>query len=156
MSREIRVQRDYPYPPERVWRALTDSKAMAEWLMPNNFLPKVGHKFRFDAPGPQRGWRGFVECEVLEIDEPRKLSYSWVGDEKHPVTIVTWTLEPIPGGTRVGLRHGKFYGFNGFLAKFFMGSGWKSMMRTKLADVIARLDEGTGREAATPAQKRSN
>src|SRR5262249_16317821 len=153
---EIRVERDYPYPPERVWRALTDSKAMAEWLMPNNFLPKVGHKFRFDAPRPQRGWRGYVECEVLEIDEPRKLSYSWGGDSKHPVPMVAWTLEPIASGTRVSLHHGKFYGFNGFLAKFFMGSGWKSMMRTKLADVIARLDQETRPGAATATDKRSN
>jgi uncharacterized protein YndB with AHSA1/START domain len=159
MSREIRTERDYPYPPERVWRALTDSKAMAEWLMPNDFVPKVGHKFRFDAR-PQRGWRGYVDCEVLEVEEPRKLSYTWVGDENHPPTTVIWTLEPIPGGTRLRLCHGKFYGFGGFLSKFFMGSGWKSKLRTKLADLIARLDEGTRPAAnsrtAAPVEDRSN
>jgi uncharacterized protein YndB with AHSA1/START domain len=28
----------YAHPPGRVWRALTDSAALADWLMPNDFL----------------------------------------------------------------------------------------------------------------------
>jgi uncharacterized protein YndB with AHSA1/START domain len=75
MSRAILMERDYPHPPEKVWRALTDSAALARWLMPNNFEPKVGHKFQFKV-GPQPGWRGFVDCEVLEVEEPRRLSYT--------------------------------------------------------------------------------
>src|SRR5262249_17808941 len=37
----------YPQPPERVWRALTTPEELAQWLMPNDFAPKVGHKFQF-------------------------------------------------------------------------------------------------------------
>ncbi len=75
MKRDIKLEAVYPYPPERVWRALTDSQAMADWLMDNDFKPEVGHKFRFTAPD-SRGWRGYVDCEVLEVDPPRKLSYT--------------------------------------------------------------------------------
>jgi uncharacterized protein YndB with AHSA1/START domain len=138
MSREIRVVKEYPYPPERIWRALTDSKELAQWLMPNDFQPKVGHKFRFDAR-PQRGWRGYVDCEVLELDEFRRLSYSWEGDANHPVTVVTWTLERIPNGTRLSLRHGDFRGLSGFFDKFFMGSGWNKKLSKILPALLERL-----------------
>jgi uncharacterized protein YndB with AHSA1/START domain len=91
------LERVYPYPPERVWRALTDRQALAEWLMPNDFQPTVGHKFQFNV-GPQWGWRGYVDCVVLEVDVPRRLSYSWEGDPKHPTTALRgysrrWTRE---------------------------------------------------------------
>ncbi len=35
----------YPEPPEWVWRALIDPQELAAWLMPNDFLPVVGHRF---------------------------------------------------------------------------------------------------------------
>lgn len=146
MSRAIALEQDYPYPPARVWRALTDSKALAGWLMPNDFVPRVGHKFRFDV-GPQRGWRGFVDCEVLEADEPRRLSYTWQGDAKQPPTVVTWTLEPIPGGTRLRLRHSGFRGLSGLVDWFILGRGWKGMLRKRLAAVLAGLGETAGSPA---------
>jgi uncharacterized protein YndB with AHSA1/START domain len=47
MKRDIKLEAFYPYPPERVWRAVADGKAMAKWLMPNDFEPTIGHKFQF-------------------------------------------------------------------------------------------------------------
>jgi len=47
MKRDIHIEETYPYPPERIWRALTNSDAMADWLMPNTFEPKVGCRFQF-------------------------------------------------------------------------------------------------------------
>jgi uncharacterized protein YndB with AHSA1/START domain len=39
----------FPYPPERVWRALTDHAELSAWLMPNDFTPEEGARFRLDA-----------------------------------------------------------------------------------------------------------
>ena len=64
---EIILDAIFPHPPERVWRALTDRDELALWLMPNDFLPVIGHKFEFRVK-PQWGWRGIVDCEVLEVD----------------------------------------------------------------------------------------
>ena len=64
MNTDIELEMVYPYPQERVWRAITDAKAMAEWLMENDFLPKVGHRFVFRAK-PQPGRRGYVECHMM-------------------------------------------------------------------------------------------
>src|ERR1700722_8742781 len=89
---DIRVVRDYPHPPAKVWRALTDPALIALWGMrPEGFSPVAGTRFKFIAK-PQPGWRGFVECEVLEAREPSVIRYSWVGDDKGDATRVTYRL----------------------------------------------------------------
>ncbi len=62
---------------EQVWNALTDSDTLAKWIWKNDFKPVVGHKFQFRAE-PNEWWDGIVDGEVLEVDEPNKLSYTWV------------------------------------------------------------------------------
>jgi uncharacterized protein YndB with AHSA1/START domain len=140
VKREVILERVYPYPPERLWRALTDPKALSDWLMPNDFEPTVGRKFQFNV-GPQWGWRGYVDCVVLEVDAPRRLSYSWEGDPKHPPTVVTWILTPVKEGTLLRLEHTGFRGLRGLFLKFILGSGWKDMLRKSLPAVLARLTE---------------
>jgi hypothetical protein len=61
---------------ERVWLALTDSKTLAKWVMDNDFKPVVGHKFQFRTE-PNKWWNGIVDSEVLLVDEPNRLSYTW-------------------------------------------------------------------------------
>ncbi len=58
-THSVIVERDLPHPPEKVWRALTQSALIEDWLMPNDFEPRVGHKFNFRAtPMPQLERRG--------------------------------------------------------------------------------------------------
>jgi uncharacterized protein YndB with AHSA1/START domain len=94
----------YPHSPERVWQALTDPAALGRWLLPTNFRPRIGFRFRF-----QGGRTDAVKGEVLEADPPKRLRYTWldVGDDgtAGSPSVVTWTLEPTPGGTRVKLEH---------------------------------------------------
>ena len=73
----IVIERRLPHGPDRVWRMLTDSASIAKWLMPNDFAPVLGHRFTLHAPCAT-GWDGIIRCEVLEIDPPRRLRYSWV------------------------------------------------------------------------------
>ena len=65
------VERDIAYPPEKIWRALTQPHLIAEWLMKNDFAPKVDHRFKFSGD-----W-GSVDCQVLTVEPNRSLSYSW-------------------------------------------------------------------------------
>ncbi|MBE0690020.1 MAG: SRPBCC domain-containing protein, partial [Anaerolineae bacterium] len=54
MKRDLKFERFYPHPPERVWKALTDPAALASWYMANDFKLEVGHKFTFHTdPGPR-------------------------------------------------------------------------------------------------------
>jgi uncharacterized protein YndB with AHSA1/START domain len=96
----IVVESEIEFPPQEVWRALTEPELLERWLMPNDIRAEVGHRFQFHTnPGP--GWSGVIDCEVLEVVPHRRLVYSWSGGSKavdgygHRIeTIVAWRLEP--------------------------------------------------------------
>ena len=100
MTKSLRREVVLPHSCEDVWLALTTPEAIAEWLMPNNFKPEVGYKFRLQVDG---NWMfsGINECTVLEVDPPRKLVFDWVivpKDDSKPIhtpMVLTWLLEPI-------------------------------------------------------------
>jgi uncharacterized protein YndB with AHSA1/START domain len=134
MPGAIRIETVYPHPAGRVWSALTDSAAMAEWLMPNDFEARLGHRFQFRTK-PAPGFDGVVHCEVTELDPPRRLAYSWKGGGID--TVVTWTLEPVGGGTRVAFEQAGFRGVRGtLLRKLVLGPGWQKMLHEKLPRVL--------------------
>jgi uncharacterized protein YndB with AHSA1/START domain len=107
----IVVERDMPHSAEKVWRALTQSHLIAEWLMQNDFEPSLGHRFNFRAQ-PVMGWNGVTDSEVLEIEPCRRLVYSWNASGEQAAdglkSTVTWTLTPIDGGVRVRMEHSGF------------------------------------------------
>jgi len=94
---------------EQVWRALTDSAALAEWMFPNDFAPRVGHHFTFQVPpNPKAGFDGLVvRCEVLECEPPSRLAFSWSAAGLEG-TRVSFRLEPDGEGTRVLIEHSGF------------------------------------------------
>jgi uncharacterized protein YndB with AHSA1/START domain len=151
MRTEIHLTRSYPHPRSRVWRAITEPALLAKWLMqPDGFAPTVGTRFKLIAK-PQPGWRGWVDCEVLEVVVERKLVLSWVGDESaanRPMT-VTFSLEDDEhGGTSFTLDHIGFEGVGGWLlARLMMGPGWKKMMSVRLSAVLSTSDDPVGSRA---------
>jgi uncharacterized protein YndB with AHSA1/START domain len=106
MSKLVRLDVVLPQPPERVWRAITDARALAKWLMPNDFRPRLGHRFRF-RPKRDRAAedRSVIQCEVVELDAPHRLAYTWRESSAEAPDLVTWVLEPVEAGTRVRLEH---------------------------------------------------
>ena len=49
MSQEMELETFYPHPPERVWQALTDRRALSSWMMDNDFEACLGHQFQFQS-----------------------------------------------------------------------------------------------------------
>jgi uncharacterized protein YndB with AHSA1/START domain len=90
LRRDLQFELTYPHPPEKVWSALTDPQAIAQWLMKSDFEARVGHKFQFKVEPPPRGWSGVVDCEVLEVERPRRLVYTWCSGKLN--TTVCWNL----------------------------------------------------------------
>lgn len=130
----------YPHPIQRVWRALTNPGALGTWLMANDFEPRVGHRFTFRT-APEQEWNGTVECEVARVEEPTLLSYTWQGGAL-PETLVTYTLTPVPGGTRLRLVHCGFAagGPAALRVRDLLGQGWNSkVLRTKLPALLDQL-----------------
>ena len=150
MKRALRFEVVYKHPIEKVWQALTDSKAIALWLMENDFEPRLGHKFMFHSK-PQPGWDGKSYCEVIELDPPRRLAYTWRGG---PIdTLLRITLEPVADGTRIVLEHSGFRGLKAVMVSFIMGAGWKGIVNKHIPAVLARMDAaGTLTDGVAPAK----
>jgi uncharacterized protein YndB with AHSA1/START domain len=150
---EFRIVRDYPHPLSTVWRVMTDPALVPRWTTtgqggrPEGFAPVVGTQFRFIAK-PTPGWRGVVDCEVLDVDEPRLLRYSWVGDENGAATFVAYRLEPHAGGTRFMWEHTGFTGVGGFMMSRLLRSVRTKMLTVAVPAVLAQVDDdGTLRPA---------
>jgi uncharacterized protein YndB with AHSA1/START domain len=133
--RSVVMERDLPHPPEKVWRALTTPALLEDWLMKNDFEPKVGHRFAFRMD-PVPNWDGVVLAEVLEIEKPKRLSYTW--GAFNLASVVTWTLTPTPTGTHVRMEHA---GFPPNLENAYRGAtaGWTKFLGN-LETLLARPD----------------
>lgn len=120
---EIRLERVYKQPPDKVWRALTTPELLARWWAAGDIRPEVGHRFELDM-GP---W-GKQPCEVLAVEPERRISYRFA--ETSINTIITWELAPEGTGTRLTLIH---QGFDldsplGRRAYNGMKSGWPEVL----------------------------
>ena len=107
--RSLVVERVFAHPPEKLWRALTESPLLAQWMMNNDFEPVVGRKFQFRAD-PAPNWNGVVDCVVLIVDPLRRLSYNWgVGGSGSGLQwVVLWTLTPAKDGTHLRMEQSGF------------------------------------------------
>jgi uncharacterized protein YndB with AHSA1/START domain len=119
------IERDIPFPPEKIWRALTQPQLIEAWLMKNDFQPVVGHKFNF-----REDW-GTLDCEVRTVEPNKRLAYSWDFNNPDPnfsmKSVVTFTLTPTSSGThlrveQVGFRPEQQQAYNG--AKW----GWQKFL----------------------------
>jgi uncharacterized protein YndB with AHSA1/START domain len=144
-TRDIVVEDVLPYPPERVWKALTTAELIGKWLMPNDFEPVVGKRFTFKTR-PIGEWDGVVQCEVLEVVANHRLVYSWKGgaDANNSSTnygsrldsVVSWTLQAEGQGTRLRMVHAGFRSPGNDFAYDAMSPGWGRIMG-RLGEVAA-------------------
>ena len=124
------VERELPFPPEKVWRALTQPQLIEEWLMKNDFKPVVDHRFNLRAD-----W-GAVDCRVVAVEPHKTLSYTWAAYGLE--SVVTWTLTPAGTGTHLRMEQS---GFRPEQKQAFGGakSGWQQFF-AKLGQVLSRTD----------------
>ena len=118
--------------------------------MPNDFVPEVGSSFTFRTePGP--GFDGIVRCEVLALDPPRAMTWSWRGGPLD--TRVTFTLEPVDQGgreaTRLVVHHDGFAGLKARIVQAILGIGNRTLYGRKLPAVLDEL-AGAGRPSGAP------
>ncbi len=94
------IERETPYPPEKIWRALTQPHLIEEWLMKNDFEAVVDRRFNFRAD-----W-GAVDCKVLAVEPNKTLSYTWSAYGLE--SVVTWTLTATSTGTHLRMEQSGF------------------------------------------------
>ena len=136
-TRSVVVEREVPFAPEKIWRALTQPHLIEEWLMKNDFNPVVGHRFNL------RGdWGGVLDCEVLAVEPNRTLSYTWNfahDDAAYNLnSVVVFTLTPTRTGTLLRMEQS---GFRPDQKQAFGGArhGWQQFF-ANLEQVLARID----------------
>jgi uncharacterized protein YndB with AHSA1/START domain len=129
-TRSVVIEREMPFPPDKIWRALTQPHLIAEWLMKNDFKPVVDHRFKLSAD-----WGG-VDCQVLELEPNRTLSYTWAGLGLE--SVVTWTLTPAGTGTHLRMEQ---VGFRPDQKQAYHGArhGWPQFF-DKLEQVLAKVE----------------
>ncbi|HVQ95663.1 MAG TPA: SRPBCC domain-containing protein [Mycobacteriales bacterium] len=136
---DITVDHFFAHSPAKVWAALTDPDLLADWLMPNDFKPVVGHRFTFRTrPQPAHGFDGVVHCQVLDLEPPRRLRISWRGGTLD--TTVTWTLAAEGRGTRLLIEHAGFDPDDPTQqhTASILGQGWRSHVLRSLHAVLDR------------------
>lgn len=129
-TRSVIVERDIPYPPEKIWRALTQPHLIEEWLTKNDFTPVVDHRFSLRAD-----W-GAVDCQVLVVKPNKTLSYTWAAYGLE--SVVTWTLTPTRTGAQLRMEQS---GFRQDQQQAYQGAtfGWQKFF-ANLEQVLARTD----------------
>jgi len=143
---DIAVDEVFRHEPATIWKTLTDGPVMGRWLMaPTGFEPIEGTSFTFQTT-PAGEWDGVIHCQVLEVVENQRLAFAWRGGHEgnkgygSPLdTIVTWTLSPAEGGTRVRMVHSGFELPKNETAFAKMSQGWKSVV-PNMAQVAGELD----------------
>ncbi|MQA66662.1 MAG: polyketide cyclase [Alphaproteobacteria bacterium] len=129
-TRSVVVEREVPFPPEKIWRALTQPHLIEEWLMKNDFKPDEGHHFNLSAD-----W-GVVDCQVQTAEPNKTLSYTW--DTKDLRSVVTWTLTSTNTGTLLRMEQ---TGFRPDQRQYYQGAkaGWPRFFAA-LEQVLERTD----------------
>jgi uncharacterized protein YndB with AHSA1/START domain len=129
------VERELPFPPEKIWRALTQPHLIEDWLMKNDFEPVVGHRFNLRR-SPQPDLNIVVDCRVLVVEPNKTLCYSWAAFDLE--SVVTWTLTPTSTGTHLRMEQS---GFRPDQKQAYGGAkgGWRQAF-AKLEQVLGRMD----------------
>ena len=102
----VRFERRLDHPPERVWRAVTETEELAMWFPARPEIGgerRVGAELTFVYPNdeepPESG-------EIVELEEPRLFAFTWrPGAEKGEPQILRFELEPDGDGTKLVFTH---------------------------------------------------
>lgn len=136
-THDIEIEEFLAHPPDKVWRALTSGELMGRWLMPPaGFEPVEGNLFTFQTT-PAGEWDGVIRCQVLAVVPGERFAFSWRGghiaNEGYGSlldTVVTFTLTPSDGGTRLSLVHSGFVVTRNRVAYARMSEGWVKVVRS--------------------------
>lgn len=89
---------------DKVWRAITDTKKMKEWYFNiEEFIAQPG--FQFKMYGEKKGVKFPISCTVKEVEQNKKLSYTWNYDDFPAETLLIFELKENGDQTVLRLIH---------------------------------------------------
>jgi uncharacterized protein YndB with AHSA1/START domain len=110
----LRLRHRFKAAPERIFAAWTTPKALRRWWCPPGWYPteiaidlRVGGRYQFSMQRESGVQVITVRGCFLEVEPPRRLSYTWNWDGAFPgmsETQVTIDFYAVEGGTEIALK----------------------------------------------------
>src|SRR5919109_1665538 len=101
----VRFERRLAHPPQRVWRAVTETDELAKWFPARPEIAgerRVGAGLTFVYPNneepPETG-------EIVEYEEPTLFAFTWRPGAEGDPQLLRFELEPDGDGTRLVFTH---------------------------------------------------
>lgn len=139
-AKPLVMERTYNAPQEKVWQALTNVESLRKWFFDvTGFEPKLGFKFEFTGDCGDNTFYTHL-CEVTELVEGKKLTYTWTYKDYEGLSYVSWQLFPEGDKTRVVLTHKGLETFpdhKNFTRDSFTG-GWTYFMDEALKEFVEK------------------
>lgn len=136
----IVIERVYNAPVDRIWKALTDRDQMKQWYFDlAAFRAEVGFEFSFEGGTEEHKYTHL--CRVTEVQEGRKLQYSWRYQGYEGNSFVTFELFPEGDKTRLRLTHEGLETFpqsNPDFARKNFEMGWTEITGRMLKEFVER------------------
>ena len=116
---------------------------MKEWYFDlSDFKLEIGFEFEFMG-GPDDEIQYLHKCKIIEIEENKKLKYSWWYDGYKGISFVTFELNEIENGTKLTLTHDGLESFpleNPDFAKENFNEGWTYLTEVSLTNYLEKLN----------------
>lgn len=135
------IERTYNASVDKVWSAITNRDKMKEWYFDlSEFRPEVGFEFSFVGGDEKKSYLHL--CKITEVQEGRKITYTWRYDGYEGESHVSWELFDENGKTRVKLTHSGLDTFpadkNPDLAEKNFEMGWNGILGKSLKEFLEK------------------
>ncbi len=138
------IERIYNSPVDKVWDAITNVQKMREWYFDlPAFEARVGFTFSFRGKG-SKGEEYVHLCEVVEVVELEKISYTWRYEGYAGNSTVSFELFPEDEQTRIRLTHAGLESFSQNGADFTASSfaaGWTEIIGNSLEKYLEKVKD---------------
>jgi uncharacterized protein YndB with AHSA1/START domain len=100
---DLRFERLYRFPIQKVWTAITDPEWLADWLAQASVDLRLGGDFALTWPTQDVRMSG----KILVLAPPRLIAWTWPDPKAPdgPASVVRWELFEAPGGCRLVLTN---------------------------------------------------
>jgi uncharacterized protein YndB with AHSA1/START domain len=127
-------------PRERVWKAITNPKNLSKWMIQTEFKAlEVDEPISFTHDGTT------TYGSIAVVEPIDRFAYRWQAHQEHPAqSLVTFTLEAIPDGTRITVVEEGFDALPEPLRTNQVKDntqGWEEVMNNAVKDLNAGTEE---------------
>ena len=133
MKPQIKIQKIYPYPIEKVWYAISKTDELKRWMSDSidNFTLQAQQEFTITI-SQWNVYNSIATCQIINIDAPLRLAYTCQLQNSSVDTFITWHLKDVAEGTALTFEQNGFKGWKGNMERLIMKRFWTKAIRKKL------------------------